>query len=107
MIQADGKDHRNILLGRRRGIFNERKIRVRVETDLAADTQWSQPEVQAMLDAYGLPLDSPLSVLAVELLPETDPPADPLGAELGEVRMLRTSPLIQLSDVCIQPPCPV
>jgi hypothetical protein len=44
-------------------------------------------------------------VLAVELLPEVEPPADPLGASLGEVRMLRTSPLVKLSDVCIQPPC--
>lgn len=107
VIQADGKDHRNILLGRRRGTFREQKIVTRVETDLSASGQWLQAEIVAALDVYGLPRDSSLSVLAVELLPEAQPPADPLGASLGKVRILRTSPLVKLSDVCIQPPCAV
>ncbi|MCP1783881.1 hypothetical protein [Bradyrhizobium japonicum] len=105
VLQADGKDHRNILLGRRRGIFRERKVVSRVETDLAASAQWTEAEIAAALETYGLPRESPLSVLAVELLPEVQPPADPLGASLGDVRILRASPLVKLSDVCIQPPC--
>ena len=104
--QADGKDYRNILIGRRRGTFREQKRVTRVETDLAASGQWSQAEIAAALDAYGLPRDSPISVLAAELLPELEPPADPLGASLGQVRILRTSPLVKLTGVCLQPPCP-
>ena len=106
VLQADGKDYRNILLGRRRGILG-RKTPTRVETDLSGSGQWSEAEIAAALDAYGLPRNSPLSVLAVELLPEVEPPNDPLGASLGEVRLLRTSPLVKLSGVCLQPPCPV
>ncbi len=106
VLQADGKDYRNILLGRRRGSVR-RKPSDRVETDLSASAQWTQAEIVAALEAYGLPPDSPLSVLGVELLPEAEPPADPLGASLGEVRILRTSPLVKVSAVCIQPPCPL
>ena len=105
VLQADGKDYRNILLGRRRGSFREQKIVTRVETDLSASGQWAEAEIATALDAYGLPRGSPLSVLAVELLPEVEPPADPLGASLGEVRILRTSPLVKLTGVCIQAPC--
>jgi hypothetical protein len=56
-----------------------------------------------LLATYSLPHDSPLSVLAVELLPEAEQPADPLAASLGTVRPARTSPLVKLGDVCIQP----
>jgi hypothetical protein len=47
-----------------------------------------------------------LSVLAVELLPEVNRAPDPLGADLGSTRMLRTSRLVPVPPVCIQPPCP-
>jgi hypothetical protein len=46
-------------------------------------------------------------VLAVELLPETNRTADPLGGNLGSTRILRTSRLVPVPPVCIQPPCPV
>jgi hypothetical protein len=107
VLQADAADWRNVLLARRRGVPEERKLRHRVEVELSASTGWTQAEVRSLLEAYGLPLDDPLSVLAVELLPEAEPPPDPLGADLGRVRIQRTSPLVKLSDVCIQPPCPV
>ena len=57
-----------------------------------------------MLEAYELPVDSPLSVLAIELLPEEQPPEDPLGQDLGEVRILRASPLVKLSEICVPSP---
>jgi hypothetical protein len=107
VVQADAADWRNILLARRRGFPDERKIRQRAELDLSASAGWTQGEIRSILDAFSLPVDSRLSVLAVELLPEAEPPSDPLGANLGEVRILRTSPLVKLSDVCILPPCPV
>ena len=101
VVQADGADHRNILLARRRGTLN--RDRRTVEADRSASGRWTEAEIAAALAAYRLPSDSPLSVLAAEVLPEVEPPADPLGASLGEVRILRTSPLIKLSDVCVQP----
>jgi hypothetical protein len=104
VMQADGQDHRNILLARRRGRLAQREVRSRVETDLNASSAWVQAEVDAVLDAYELPAESPLSVLAVELIPELDPPDDPLGSDLGEVRILRASPLVKLDDVCVPNP---
>jgi hypothetical protein len=104
VFQADGKDRRNILLGRRRGRFNERKIKLRQEADLSASSQWSQGEITTLLSAFVLPEDSPLSVLAIELLSEGESLSDPLGSHLGEVRIMRTSPLVETSSVCIQSP---
>ena len=48
-----------------------------------------------------------LYILAGELLPEADAPSDPLGAALGEVRVLHNLPLGKLEGVCIQPPGPI
>ena len=39
-------------------------------------------------------------VLAVELLPNGAPIADPLGADLGTQRVLRTSPLTGVPAIC-------
>jgi hypothetical protein len=42
-----------------------------------------------------------LSALAIELIPEPNSPFDdPLRSELGEVRILRTSPLVAIQGVC-------
>jgi hypothetical protein len=48
-----------------------------------------------------LPRRIALSALAVELLPEIESKPDPLGADLGRVRILRTSPLIPVPEVCL------
>jgi hypothetical protein len=46
-------------------------------------------------------LNVPLSVITVELLPETYSPFDdPLGKHLGQVRILRTSPLTSVPEIC-------
>jgi hypothetical protein len=48
-----------------------------------------------------LALDSSLSVIAVELLPEpASNVANPLAAQLGDVRIYRTSPLTPVPKVC-------
>jgi hypothetical protein len=67
-----------------------------------AEVRWDDAAVQAALSSLGLPESSPLSVLAVELLPQPIARfADPLGADLGEVRILRTSTLVAVNA----PPC--
>lgn len=100
VLQADGADHRNVLLARRRGMVPEYKYNDKARSNLIASSGWTQAEVDAVLEAYELPVDSPLSVLAIELLPEVEPPGDPLGSDLGEVRILRASPLVKLSEIC-------
>lgn len=108
---------------------------------------WSNSEVNQMLELYGLPLDSPLSILCVEILPviknvfehvsgldnrdtndkfkininaegtpgtgrakeyysakeQTDLISEgprPLSDDLGNYRILRTSPLVEVPFVC-------
>src|SRR5262249_4266306 len=90
------------------------------ERDRVGYSVFATSDVQQLLRLLGLPVNSPLSVLAVELLPGggcTDvpnlpgtippaghPPADPLGAELGHngrpQRILRVSPLVPVAAIC-------
>jgi hypothetical protein len=99
VTQADGKDSRNILLGRKPGIFPRREF-VRPDFDFFGTVRWDQKEIEALLDALALRRDSPLSLLAVEVLPESDRFADPMGVDLGQTRILRTSPLTPVPSVC-------
>jgi hypothetical protein len=104
--QADGLDHRNILLSRRPAPLRRKHEHGRHAAAPRGDARWSEAEIEAALTALGLPRSSPLSVLAVELLPEVNRAADPLGAQLGSTRILRTSRLVPVPPVCVQPPCP-
>lgn len=55
--------------------------------------------IESLLRRLGLPENTPLTTIAVELF--TDPiPPDPLGESLGHARMLRVSPLIPVPDEC-------
>ena len=116
VAQVDGQDHRNVLLGRRRaepqlkdrpddrflygrGEFSVRAVLPR-GGHVLGEARWSQAEIRAALDALCLDADAPLSVLAVELLPEERRPPDPIGAQLGQVRILRTSPLVPVAALC-------
>jgi hypothetical protein len=106
VTQADSEDHRNILLSRRPAPLRRKHDRGR-PTAPRGDARWSQAEIEAVLASLGLPKSSPLSVLAVELLPEVNHAADPLGADLGTTRVLRTSRLVPVPPVCVQAPCPM
>jgi hypothetical protein len=99
--QADGQDWRNILLDDRRltliprvigrfdratglslqlGAFQNRDATAR------GSTRWKQDEVVAFLDELGLPHDSPLSVLCVEMMPTLEAlvrPADDVRRAAG------------------------
>lgn len=105
VVQADGEDHRNILLSRRPAPFR-RKHDLTQPVAPRGDARWSQAEIEAALLSLGLPKSSPLSVLAVELLPEVNRAPDPLGSDLGTTRILRSSRLVPVPPVCVQPPCP-
>jgi hypothetical protein len=101
VAQVDGQDCRNVLIGRRPALpqLSQTDERERLETIGIA--RWQQNEIDQQLRALALPRRIALSVLAVELLPEFERKPDPLGADLGEVRILRTSPLIPVPEVCL------
>ena len=79
------------------------------------EPQFSRTGIESVLTALLLPLNLPLSVLAVELLPTNgpfdrptggaaEPPQDPQGLgpldnNLGQQRILRTSPLIAVPPI--------
>jgi hypothetical protein len=99
---ADASDWRNVLIGRTRLTFSDRASRGRSGSEPHGFGYWDQSEIEAWLESLGLPHNSPLSVLAVELLPEPDSPfMDPLGKDLGQVRILRTSPLVPAPVICL------
>jgi hypothetical protein len=120
--QADGDSYRNVLLERHLGLtirretgnlqaaFNSQHGPTR---DPLAGAVFAQKDVDSRLKLLGLPVTTSLSVLAVELLPgplnipdrarqeaAASAQEDPLGAQLGHRRILRTSPLIAVPSIC-------
>jgi hypothetical protein len=66
-------------------------------------------DILFQLGILGLPPDSALSVVTAEVVPEPQPTnpkatvdtfSDPLGFNLGQVRILRTSPLTPVPGIC-------
>jgi hypothetical protein len=101
VAQIDGQDQRNVLLGRRLLEPLLPPTDQRETLDTVGTARWEQQEIDPQLEALGLPRNALLSVLTVELLPEFARKPDPLGADLGSVRILRTSPLIKVPEVCL------
>jgi hypothetical protein len=102
VMQVDGASHRNVLLDRRAlaAVTDNKRRELFASRDIVARTAWSASEIRGLLGAICLAPDAPLSVLAVELLAEQQPPDDPLGVNLGRMRILRTSPLVPVPAVC-------
>jgi hypothetical protein len=102
VMQADGQAFRNILLSQKRMTPPKRS------TDKTPDGSlkkyglcgWSQAEVKLMLLNLGLPEESPLSAMAIELMPNFERSATPLSTELGSTRIYRTSPLEPVMEIC-------
>jgi hypothetical protein len=66
---------------------------------LLGEAAFAIADIQRLLQRHGLPPETPLTTLAVELF--ADPSiGDPVGRELGHARMLRVSPLISVADSC-------
>ncbi len=115
-MQADGASYRNVLLTHARGTMP--KLTAVIEETPRAAHPFPEDAIHKRLTELGLSETSALSVLAVELLPfdalqefvrrpedplappPPAPVADPLGADLGTRRILRTSPLTALPSVC-------
>jgi hypothetical protein len=109
VVQADGADRRNILIGTRklargrdatRPQWGKPNFSTGRQKSIAGAATWSATEIVAGLHELTLGPDAPLSCLVVETLPGEQPYLDPLGAQLGYERFLRTSPLASVPTVC-------
>jgi hypothetical protein len=99
LLQADGQSWRNVQIDLRPS------SKVRLGKSAArvpqAEGRWTDQQVRVALWRAGLDPDTPLTVLAVETLPEPNGSfADPLGGDLGQVRVIRTSPLAEVAEEC-------
>ena len=110
VLQVDGLSWRNILLLRAEGSLLAPQALVDGANFLPALAQFRQADIVAGLGSLGLPLDSPLSVVVLEMLPENSgpevikavppPTLSPVGAGLGQVRILRASTLTPVPAIC-------
>lgn len=109
VIQADDADRRNILIGTRKLVrgrdatrpqWGKRDGAAGRWKAIAGAASWSAAEIVAGLGELTLGPDAQLSCLVVETLPGEQPYGDPLGAQLGYERFLRTSPLASVPTVC-------
>ncbi|HEY4326852.1 MAG TPA: hypothetical protein VGN20_22895 [Mucilaginibacter sp.] len=76
VIQADGLAYRNILLGEKMLVTihpqNDQELRRNKDAVVYSAMNWSNKEVEQVLMLMGLPIDSPLSVLCVEMMPRPE-----------------------------------
>ncbi len=97
--QADGETWRNVQID----LKPSEKIQSVQSAAMVptAGAEWSDADVLAALSKAGLASDVPLTVIAIETLPEPNGNfADPLGGDLGQVRIIRTSPLVNVEQDC-------
>jgi hypothetical protein len=101
VTQADGASQRNVLLDRQELIVSDALPPEFPPLGRGmALAHWLRSIIHNTLAALALPPDAPLSVLVVELLPDLGGLADPVGGDLGRVRILRTSPLTAVPRIC-------
>jgi hypothetical protein len=104
VVQADASTKRNIQIDLRR-LHPPREARMKTTPlFVEGEFRWSGAQVRTALQMAGLPELTPISALAIELLPEPNGSFDdPLGGDLGQVRILRTSPLSAVERNCCTP----
>jgi hypothetical protein len=76
------------------------KQRVVLPRTLCGAGSFKVSDYQPMLLGLGFDADAPLSALAVEMMPQNEVLADPLGANLGGQRILRSSGLVAVPVIC-------
>jgi hypothetical protein len=96
---VDGKDYRNVLLGRMK-MFAERRYHEFDYTLSTSFCQWTTPQVASMLEHWGISSDADLSCMVVEVFPNAELDPDPLGGDLGFTRIYRTSQLEPVPSIC-------
>lgn len=100
VAQIDGAGNRNVMLSRTRAFYPENWWRANEGHGAFGVGEINLADVMARLAALGLDQHASLSVIAVELLPQNSDRIDPLGADLGSMRILRTSRLTPVPPSC-------
>lgn len=96
--RLDGEDFHNVFLASKRAIVAQNfhsQVQAYGEATFNLDR-----DVFPQLAALGFSVKAPLSVLAVELMPQDNFPASPLTADLGGARILRSSNLVAIPATC-------
>ena len=107
VLQADAASRRNLLIAVQEAKNPGSADGAPTPQSLTRDTYGTvtfdvgdNGEVTPILHSLLLPANSPLSVLAIELLPIGTPQDNPLGLDLGNQRILRVSPLTAIPAAC-------
>ena len=104
VVQADGSTRRNVQIALRQAFLSRSADEESELMFKQGEVKWTGDEVKTALEFVGLSEETPISALAVELLPEPNGNfGDPLGGDLGQVRILRTSPLASVERNCCIP----
>ena len=87
-------------------------LAVNLDAPAIGTITWTEKEIRQLLEQFNLSIDTPLSVLAVEMMPRYDQyivfgegvsdAVRPLSRDLGQYRILRTSPLVAAPEVCCE-----
>jgi hypothetical protein len=97
VVQADASTRRNVQIALKRAkplSKGNKDSLISVPLVMQGEARWNRDEIKEALRLAGFPLNIPITALAVEMLPEPNSNfSDPLGGDLGQVRILRTSPL--------------
>ncbi|MGB5985742.1 MAG: hypothetical protein WBG37_10585 [Desulfobacterales bacterium] len=103
IMQADGESWRNVQIDLKKGHREKQIGNALIAPHARAD--WTAEEIKDALTLADLDLKTALTMLAAELMPEPNGSfIDPLGGDLGQVRVLRTSPLMNAErSCCISP----
>ncbi|OCK98282.1 uncharacterized protein K441DRAFT_317824 [Cenococcum geophilum 1.58] len=96
--RLDGEDFHNVFVASRRAVVAQNfHSQVQAYGEAVFDLD---RDVFPQLAALGFSVKAPLSVLAVELMPQENFPDLPLTANLGGARILRSSNLIAIPATC-------
>jgi len=99
IMQADAESWRNVQIGLKQAYRAKQVGSTLIAPQARAD--WTAEEIKDALTLAGLDPEIALTMLSVELLPEPNGSfVDPLGGDLGQVRVLRTSPLANVEKDC-------
>jgi hypothetical protein len=98
--QVDGADFRNVLIGRVKEKAQKGDRNQYTTQPVWGNTLFTDSTVQQALVALGFSPKTSLSVMAVEMAYSQTAFPDPLGADLGNQRILRASNLTPVAPSC-------
>ncbi|MEP6682865.1 MAG: hypothetical protein ABJA35_06380, partial [Parafilimonas sp.] len=98
VLQADGKQYRNVLIDQ--VLLGKISRNTNVDKPVGL-TSWLIKDVRTKLNTKGMDINSPLSILAIEIMPDSNRgDINTNVIDLENTRILRTSRLYKIADSC-------